>query len=132
MVAVPKEVIELANGANTVKVLVTSTKDGQPHAIVCGSIFVTPEGKAGVGEILMKRAKQNLADNKKAALTIVAGPKSYELVLANPIRADSGEVFEGMKAKMAELKLPCFAVWTFDVKEIWDESAGPTAGTKVC
>ncbi len=132
MVAVPKEVIELANGANTVKVLVTSTKDGQPHAIVCGSIFVTPEGKAGVGEILMKRAKQNLADNKKAALTIVAGPKSYELVLANPVRADSGEVFEGMKAKMAELKLPCFAVWTFDVKEIWDESAGPTAGTKVC
>ena len=132
MVAVPKEVIELANGANTVKVLVTSTKDGQPHAIVCGSIFVTPEGKAGVGEILMKRAKQNLADNKKAALTIVAGPKSYELVLANPVRADSGEVFEGMKVKMAELKLPCFAVWTFDVKEIWDESAGPTAGTKVC
>ena len=132
MVAVPKEVIELANGANTVKVLVTSTKDGQPHAIVCGSIFVTPEGKAGVGEILMKRAKQNLADNKKAALTIVAGPKSYEVVLANPVRADSGEVFEGMKAKMAELKLPCFAVWTFDVKEIWDESAGPTAGTKVC
>lgn len=132
MVAVPKEVIELANGANTVKVLVTSTKDGQPHAIVCGSIFVTPEGKAGVGEILMKRAKQNLADNKKAALTIVGGPKSYELVLANPVRADSGEVFEGMKAKMAELKLPCFAVWTFDVKEIWDESAGPTAGTKVC
>jgi len=132
MVAIPKEVIELANGAGTVKVLVTSTKDGQPHAIVCGSIFVTPDGKAGVGEILMKRAKQNLADNKKAALTIVAGPKSYELVLANPVRADSGEVFEGMKAKMAELKLPCFAVWTFDVKEIWDESAGPTAGTKVC
>ena len=132
MVAVPNEVIELANGAGAVKVLVTSTKDGQPHAIVCGSIFITADGKAGVGEILMKRAKQNLTDNKKAALTIVAGPKSYELVLANPVRADSGEVFEGMKAKMAELKLPCFAVWTFDVKEIWDESAGPTAGTKVC
>jgi hypothetical protein len=132
MVAIPNEVLELANGAGTVKILVTSSKDGQPHAIVCGSIFVTPDGKAGVGEILMKRAKQNLADNGKAALTIVAGPKSYELVLANPARADSGELFEGMKAKLAEMKLPCFAVWTFDVKEIWDESAGPTAGTKVC
>lgn len=132
MVAIPNEVLELANGAGTVKILVTSSKDSQPHAIVCGSIFVTPDGKAGVGEILMKRAKQNLADNGKAALTIVAGPKSYELVLANPARADSGELFEGMKAKLAEMKLPCFAVWTFDVKEIWDESAGPTAGTKVC
>ncbi len=132
MVAVPNEVIELANGAGAVKVLVTSTKDGQPHAIVCGSIFITADGKAGVGEILMKRAKQNLADNKKAALTIVAGPKSYELILANPARADSGPIFEDMKAKMAAANLPCFAVWTFDVKAIWDESAGPTAGTKVC
>ena len=132
MVTIPNEVIELANGANSVKILVTSSKDAQPHAIVCGSIFVTPDGKAGVGEILMKRAKQNLADSGKAALTIVGGPKSYELILANPARADNGPLFDDMKAKLAALNLPCFAVWTFDVKEIWDESAGPTAGTKVC
>jgi hypothetical protein len=37
-----------------------------------------------------------------------------------------------MKAKMAQLNLPCFAVWTFDVVEVWDESAGPSAGTKIC
>ena len=132
MVEVPKEIIELASAQQTVKALVTASADGQPHAIVCGSIFITPDGKAGVGEILMKRAKANLAATGKAALTIVAGPKSFELVLANPARADSGPLFEDMKAKMAALKLPCFAVWTFDVKEIWDESAGPTAGTKIC
>lgn len=130
--AVPNEVIELANNPAAVKVLVTSSKDNQPHAIVCGSIFVTPEGQAGVGEILMKRAKANLADTGKAALTIVSGPQSYELVLGNPQRADSGPLFEGMKAKLAEMKLPCFAVWTFDIKEIWNESAGPDAGKKIC
>lgn len=132
MVAVPKEVIDLINAKETTKLLVTAAADGQPHAIVCGSIFATPEGKAGVGEILMKRAAKNLKDTGKAALSIAAGPKAFELILKNPARADSGPVFEDMKAKMAQANLPCFAVWTFDVAEIWDESAGPNAGTKIC
>ena len=37
-----------------------------------------------------------------------------------------------MKAKIAADNLPCFAVWTFDVAEIWNESASHTAGTKCC
>jgi len=131
MVAVPKEVADLLADKASVKVLVTASKEGQPHAIVCGSIFLGPDGKVGVGEILMKRAKQNLADSGKAAISVTAGPKSYELVLKNPARADSGPVFENLKAAMAALNLPCFAVWTFDVCEVWDESAGPTAGTKI-
>ncbi|MBE6523039.1 MAG: hypothetical protein E7Z62_07970 [Thermoplasmata archaeon] len=132
MVALPKEVIDLINAKEATKLLVTVSSEGQPHAIVCGSIFATPDGKAGVGEILMKRASKNLKDTGKAALSVAAGPKAYELILKNPARADSGPVFDDMKAKMAALNLPCFAVWTFDVAEVWDESAGPSAGTKVC
>jgi len=132
MVSIPAEIIELMNAKETTKLLVTASAGGQPHAIVCGSIFATPDGKAGVGEILMKRASQNLKDTGKAALTVCAGPKAYELILKNPARADSGPIFDDMKAKMAALNLPCFAVWTFDVAEIWDESAGPSAGTKIC
>jgi hypothetical protein len=132
MVALPKEVIDLINAKEATKLLVTVSSEGQPHAIVCGSIFATPDGKAGVGEILMKRASKNLKDTGKAALSVAAGPKAYELILKNPARADSGPVFDDMKAKMAAVNLPCFAVWTFDVAEVWDESAGPSAGTKVC
>ena len=132
MVALPKEVIDLINTKEATKLLVTVSSEGQPHAIVCGSIFATPDGKAGVGEILMKRASKNLKETGKAALSVAAGPKAYELILKNPERADSGPVFDDMKAKMAALNLPCFAVWTFDVAEVWDESAGPSAGTKVC
>ena len=129
MVAVPKEVIDIAGEA--VKTLVTVSPEGQPHAIVCGSIFVTPDGKAGVGEVLMKRAAAYLKANGKASLSISAGPKSYELILANPVRLDSGAAFEDMKAKLASLKLPCFGLWMFDVAEIWNESAGPDAGKKI-
>jgi hypothetical protein len=132
MVTIPQEVLGLLGAKETVKLLVTASKDGQPHAIVCGSIFATPDGKAGVGEVLMKRASQNLKDTGKAALSITAGPKAYELILKNPARADSGPIFDDMKAKLASMNLPCFAVWTFDVAEVWDESAGPSAGTKIC
>lgn len=132
MVAIPNEVMELLNTKEASKLLVTVSKDGQPHAIVCGSIFATPDGKAGVGEILMKRAAQNLKDTGKAAIAVGLGPKAFELVLANPARADSGEMFENMKAGMAKAGLPCFAVWTFDVAEVWNESAGPDAGKKIC
>ena len=131
MAGIPTEIIDLVNAKEATKLLVTASSEGQPHAIVCGSIFVTPDGKAGVGEILMKRAAKNLKDTGKAALSVSAGPKAYELILKNPARADSGPVFEDMKAKMAQANLPCFAVWTFDVAEIWDESAGPNAGTKI-
>lgn len=130
MVAIPPEILEIAGSPAAVKIMVTASPEGQPHAIVCGSVFVTPDGKAGVGEILMKRTKEYMKSGK-VALAIAAGPKAFELVLANPVRADSGPQFEGMKAKLAEMKLPCFALWTFDVVEIWDESAGPTAGTKI-
>ena len=131
MVAVPKEIIDIAGEKTTAKLLVTVSAEGQPHAIVCGSIFVTPDGKAGVGEVLMKRASANLKANGKAAISIAAGPKAFELVLGNAARADSGPLFEDMKAKLASLNLPCFGVWTFDVKEVWDESAGPNAGKKI-
>ena len=94
MVAVPKEIIDIAGEAT--KLLVTVSPEGQPHAIVCGSIFVTPDGKAGVGEVLMKRASAYLKANGKAALSINAGPKSYELILTNASRADSGPAFEAI------------------------------------
>ena len=131
MVAVPKEIIEIAAQPTSTKLLVTVSPEGQPHAIVCGSIFVTPDGKAGVGEVLRKSAKAYLNANGKASLSIVAGPKAFELILSGASRADSGPAFEDMKAKLGSMNLPCFGLWTFDVAEIWDESAGPNAGNKI-
>ncbi len=129
MVAIPKCVVDIAPEA--VKIIETVSASGQPHGIVCGSIAIIGESKIAVGEVLMKRTKENLAANGKASILITAGPKSYELILENAKREDSGPVFDVMKGKLAEHKLPCFAAWTFDVKEVWDEGAGPSAGTKI-
>lgn len=131
MVAIPKDILDLMTAQGTVKTLVTVSASGQPHAIVAGSIFPTPDGKVIIGEVLMKRSKANLAANGKAAMLITAGPKSFELVLANPVRFDSGPAFDNMKENLAKMNLPCFGVWLFDVCEVWDESAGPNAGNKI-
>ncbi|MBQ7701343.1 MAG: hypothetical protein IJT54_02970 [Candidatus Methanomethylophilaceae archaeon] len=131
MVAIPQEVLDLMNDKAAVKTLLTSCKCGQPHGIVCGSIFAGPDGKVGVGEVLMKRSKQYLAETGKAAMLITAGPKSFELVLKNPVRMDSGPVFDNLKEVLGKMNLPCFGVWLFDVDEVWNESAGPGAGTKI-
>lgn len=130
MVAVPKDIADLAADKATTKTLVTVSASGQPHAVVCGSLRVIGD-KVVVGEILMKRTAQNLKANGKAAMSIAAGPKSFELVLGNAKRSDSGPGFEEMKAALAKMNLPCFAMWEFDVKEIWNESAGPDAGKKI-
>lgn len=130
MVAVPSDIAAIAADKATTKMLVTVSADGQPHAIVCGSLGINGD-KVIVGEILMKRASANLKANGKAAMSFAAGPKAYELVLKNAKRSDSGPAFDNMKAAMAKANLPCFAVWEFDVAEIWNESAGPDAGKKV-
>jgi len=131
MVAIPKDVLDLMTDKAAVKTLVTVSSEGQPHAIVCGSIFPTPDGKVVVGEVLMKRTKANLAATGKASMLITAGPKSFELVLSNAVRADSGPGFENMKENLAKMNLPCFGIWLFDVAEVWNEGAGPDAGKKI-
>jgi len=81
MVAIPKCVVDIAPEA--VKIIETVSASGQPHGIVCGSIAIIGESKIAVGEVLMKRTKENLAANGKASILITAGPKSYELILEN-------------------------------------------------
>ena len=132
LVSIPKEVID-AFGPGSVKTLVTADASGQPHAIVCGSIVPCPvdAGKVIVGEILMKKSVKNLNSSKKAAMVITSGMNSYELVLANPVRIDKGPVLEQMNANLAPMKLHANAVWAFDVAEIYNQSAGPAAGTKI-
>ncbi len=127
----PANVKELFSRPDTVKVLTTASKDGQPHAIVCGSIFVIDDSTLAVGEILMNTAKANMAENKKVALEVVAGKEAYEARCEVAGRLDSGPVLDALNGNLAKINLKANAVWTFTVKEVYDESAGPGAGKKI-
>ena len=119
------------NAKGTVKTLVSVSPEGQPHAIVCGTIASPQPDKMVVGEVLMKRSSEYLKANGKAGFSVTAGPKSYEIVVANPVRIESGAPLDGMNEMLKAVNLHAHAMWIFDVAAVYDESAGPTAGTKI-
>ena len=129
--AIPKNVLDCFNSPQATKVLVTASKDGQPHAIVCGSIFVIDENTLAVGEILMKTAAANMKANDKVAIEVIAGKEAYEARGVVKGRAADGPVLEGLNKKLAAVHLKANAVWCFDIKEVYNECAGPDAGKKI-
>ncbi len=131
MVDIPANVIEKMNAQGTVKALVTADASGQPHAIICGSILSPSPDKVIVGEVLMKRSADNLAKNAKAAIMVSAGPEAYEIVVTNPVRMTEGPIVDQMNEGLAKAHLTAKAVWMFDVCAVYDEGAGPNAGTKI-
>lgn len=131
MVALPENVMALVNNPQNVKLLVTASADGQPHAIVCGSIVAPAADKLVVGEVLMKKSSANLQANGKAAIEVVAGMEAYEVILANPVRITEGPALDQMNENLAKINLRAGALWMFDVAEVYNESANPAAGSKI-
>ena len=129
MTDIPENVMAVMK--DSTKVLVTASANGQPHAIVCGSIMAPAKDKVIVGEILMKRAAENLKANGKAAILLCAGKASYEIALKNPVRMDDGDMLAKMNEGLAKVGLKANALWAFDVCAVFDESAGPNAGKKI-
>lgn len=131
MVDIPAEILEKIGAQGTVKTLVTAGADGQPHAIVCGSIVAPAPNKIVVGEVLMKRASANLKANPKAAFLFTAGMESYEVIVGNPVRVAEGPMLDQMNEKLAAMHLKAAALWCFDVEAVYNEGANPNAGTKI-
>ena len=131
MVAIPEKTLNLLKAEGAVKALITADKTGLPHAIVCGSIIAPDANTMAVGEVLMKTSKANMEANSKVAIMVNKGFEAYSINAKVKARITEGPLFDGMKAELAKLKLPCFAVWVFDVCCVYDQSAGPDAGKKI-
>ena len=131
MADIPANVIEKMGTEGTVKTLVTASADGQPHAIVCGSIISPEPSKMIVGEILMHKSAQNLAENPKAAFMIAAGMEAWEIDVKNPVRIAEGPALDQMNAQLEAIHLHANALWMFDVDAVYDQGANPNAGKKI-
>ena len=63
--------------------------------------------------------------------TTVDGKDAFEARCEVIGRQDSGPVLDGLNQNLAKVNLKARAVWTFAVKEVYNESAGPGAGQKI-
>lgn len=129
--SMPAAVKDIFSRPDSTKVLVSADANGQPHAIVCGSIFVIDDNTLAVGEVLMKTTIANMTVNNKVALEAISGPTAYEVRGKVLGRQESGPVLDGLNANLSKVNLQAKAVWLFSADEVYDESAGPNAGKKI-
>jgi len=88
-----------------------------------------------IGAILMKRTGKNLEGMKAKGemVSILAGSalKSYEIRAKVKDLVTSGPIFDGMNAELSKMGMKASGVWVFEVKEVWNQSANYSAGTKM-
>ena len=126
--AMPAIVKDMFSRPDTTKILVTADANGQPHAIVCGSIFVPDDETLAVGEVFMKVTKENLQNNPKAAVTVAFGAEAYNISVSVVERSTEGDLLNALNEKLSKVNLEARAVWVFRVEAVYDEGINPNAG----
>ena len=131
MVDMPEPVIRMIKHPDTRKVMATVSPDGEPHMIVCGSLIVTEPDTIIVGEVFMYRACENLKNNPNVEFMVWQGREAYSIKAVAKSRVDTGPIFHKMAQQLDKMNMTLVAIWVFEAKEVWDESASKNAGSKV-
>ncbi|MBQ8373386.1 MAG: pyridoxamine 5'-phosphate oxidase family protein [Candidatus Methanomethylophilaceae archaeon] len=131
MVDMPEPVIRMIKHPDTRKVMATVSPDGEPHMIVCGSLIVTEPDTIIVGEVFMYRACENLKNNPNVEFMVWQGREAYSIKAVAKSSVDSGPIFDKMAQQLDKMNMTLVAIWVFEAKEVWDESASKNAGSKV-
>lgn len=131
MVDMPEPVIRMIKHPDTRKVMATVSPDGEPHMIVCGSLMVTDPDTIIVGEVFMYRACENLKNNPNVEFMVWQGREAYSIKAVAKSRVDTGPIFDKMAQQLDKMNMTLVAIWVFEAKEVWDESASKNAGSKV-
>ena len=128
---IPEKVLNLLNDPSASKVLTTISVEGIPHSIVVGSIMAPNDETICAAEVLMKRTAENLKTNKNIAVLTVKGKESYLVNAMVTERQTEGDLFNKVSDQMKKAGMPMSALWIFNPTAVYDQSAGPTAGTQI-
>ena len=131
MVQLTEPIVRLIKHPDTNKVLATSSPDGRPHMIVCGSLDVTEDGRIVVGEAHMYRTVKNLEAHPEVEFLVWKGNSAYSIKAVACGRETSGPEFDRMSRFLERMNMTTVAVWKFEAQEVWDESASETSGDRV-
>lgn len=130
VVKIEKELAEIINSKETIKVLATNDKSGIPHAVFKGSIHVNEDGNIEFWELLeSSQTQQNLVAgiwfNKLVAVSVLGRDKKSYQIKGYPVECiDSGRYFEKVYKEAQELlgDVDLGAVWIIEPEEIREET----------
>jgi len=97
-------------------VLATSSKDGNPHAIMVISLGLIDD-KLLIGACLMKTTLENIKNNNKVVLVVKHNKEYYRLKGKTQIYS-SGKYFD-LAYKKSSPPMPKYAI-LIDIKEVFD------------
>ena len=126
MVAIPKEVVDILNAQDSIKILASADENGVPNAVPVYSITPISNDTLAFAEMMIKHTKQNLEKMGKASVTVFKLPATaYQLKGTFLGFQTSGLLFDNFSKRMAEYKLPPVkSVGTIKVEEVFAASPG--------
>jgi len=133
MAKMSKEVMDVVNDPNSIKILATAGTVLEINAVPKGSLRAIDEGLIAFADIFGDKTNKNLAKNKKvAALAFKMSPMvGYQIKGTFIGFQTSGELFNKFAKEIKErIKLDIKAVGTIKVDEIY-AVAPPQAGKKI-
>ncbi|MCL2032663.1 MAG: pyridoxamine 5'-phosphate oxidase family protein [Methanomassiliicoccaceae archaeon] len=132
MVKLIPKIADMVKRPETSKVLATVSPEGDPHAVVCGSLLVSDDETIIVGEVYMYATCRNLVHSPKAEFLVWYGREAYSIQAVLTSRMTSGPALERMNHNLEKMKMKAVAVLEFKVLSAYDEGiSSDTAGTQI-
>ena len=130
--ALPKNVIELLNDKETVKILASKSDDHRLHAVPVGSLGATDERTIFFGSILMKETQANLeralGSDDLVSVLVVKGDRAYQMRCKVLEFQMHGALYNKMSAAAKVRRMPFLGVWILEPEEIINQSPGRDCG----
>ena len=126
MVNIPKEVMNTLAASDSAKMLATIDANGIPNVVPVWSIVAVNPETIAFAELFIKKTKENLENNQKAAIAVFKGPTTgYQLKGTFAGFQTSGPVFENFSKKIMEaMKLQIKSVGLIKVDAVYSASPG--------
>ncbi len=130
MATIPKEIVDILNAQDSIKILASADENGMPNAVPVYSITPISNDTLAFAEMMIIHTKHNLEKTKKASVTVFKLPATaYQLKGTFLGFQTSGQLFDNFAKRMAEHKLPPIkSVGIIKVEEVY--AASPGAGSK--
>jgi predicted pyridoxine 5'-phosphate oxidase superfamily flavin-nucleotide-binding protein len=126
MVNIPKEVMDVLAASDSAKMIATTDVKGIPNVVPVWSITAVDSETIAFAELFIKRTKENLENNKNAAIAVFKGPMTgYQLKGTFVGFQTSGPIFENFSKKVKEaMNLQIKSVGLIKIDAVYSASPG--------
>jgi hypothetical protein len=128
----PKNVQDLFNNDQAVKVLATLCKNGMLHAVPLGSLWAPAPDMLVFANILAKETHANMEETLRAggyaSALAVKGGEAYQVRCKAKGYMTSGPAYDSMNEALKARGMKAAGVWILEPIEVLNQSPGPAAG----